>query len=225
MNTSNWIVLIGVVLGSNVLVAVLYLLRDRFRFDRRTDVVKSWQDESNIEDDLKLRAAESLGRGDHVSAARYTAKAHAIQVNLDRRIAASIVPADTRGTLFYFGSFAVYILAGWILLYSAISKSIDSGGSIVLGTAGAILIGVAILLFWLGSTHRSDRSVARRLVFDTLNQDSGLPESKIFSFNGDLVEVLGGRMGLGFRRSLFGVDTALDLETFLNRIHEQRKGF
>ncbi len=89
MTTANWMAIVGIVLGSNLLVSVVQLLAGRFRFDRRADQMKSWQEESAIADALEKSAGIEPDEG---TIASKIAFASAVRSNLNSRIMLEIVP-------------------------------------------------------------------------------------------------------------------------------------
>lgn len=156
MTTANWVTIVGIVLGSNVLISVIQILAGRFRFDRRADQMKSWLDESTVADTLE----ESAGiHPDQAIVASKTAFAVAVRSDLNSRIALEIVPRSfwsATATLVYS---TVGLTLGIVLI--EIDENLTVAG--VVATSASLLLAVCVVVASAG------RGELRALIINRLN--------------------------------------------------------
>lgn len=162
MTVANWIAIIGIVLGSNLLVSVVQLVAGRLRYDRRADMLKSWEDESKIAD--RLEAAAGI-EGDGTRASKDGARAakiafsQAVRKDLNLRIATDLVPKTTWSTSGYLVYGIVAFVSGIVLI------AVASGAAV----AGWLLLASSIAMLICTGLAQDGRTRLRELIIHTLD--------------------------------------------------------
>lgn len=221
MTADNWITVVSLLLGSSVLLNILQMVANRFRFDRRADLVRAWKEESLIADEFEDAASKEMVQSNRDRAKTKIAFGHAVRADLNRRIASEIVPAATWAQLTF------YLIAVFILIVGIFTVAIafapiwnDGVSHVQVAIPGSGFIAVGLFLYWYANSLEVGRATARKMVIGVLNNRPDL-RSQIVTFEDGKAKLFATRRGDRFRRMAFGLDVAANVESFLNKTVSQ----
>ncbi|WP_137825244.1 hypothetical protein [Brevibacterium sp. 2SA] len=95
MSAEVLIAIAGAVLGSSVVTAIIQLVANRFRFDRRAQVLQAWKDELKIAEELERVAldGDKIGQSYARNNMRIAFSA-AVRSDLNRKLALQLIPSN-----------------------------------------------------------------------------------------------------------------------------------
>lgn len=217
MSADTWITIVSILFGSSVVVNIIQLLSNRFRFDRRADVIRSWKEESLIADEFEDAAAQELTQDRSDRAKSKIAFGHAVRADLNRRIAGEIVPSGTWVQLTGYLLALVIMLIGVVVVAIAATQiSIGDTSNFRLGIPGLTIFAIGSLLYWYTNSLEVGRATARKIVVSILNNRPDL-RSHIVSYEDGHAKLFARRRLGRFHRTAFGLDIASNLESFLDK--------